>query len=231
MKNVYSITLLGLVCVSLNSLAAGPWIEGREAYNTGTRQHEFMMRGGYGFANGAGIMLTNAYSTNKWNQFKHSYNELESWYPLFRVTPQFTILPALILTDNSRGSTVSPYVDFNYKFTPDFNVTARYRYNHKNYEIIDNNGHYNDDSTHQFVMYWNVKINDKWAYTFEPDYYIHINDFHANNGRSYSWELNNKLIYSINSHWKPYIEASWLDRTIAYHREQYRFRTGVRYYF
>ncbi|MFS2221102.1 oligogalacturonate-specific porin KdgM family protein [Pantoea sp. B65] len=216
---------------SVSSFSAGPWIELREAFNTASEQHELVVRGAYNFANGAGIMLTNSYSVNKYDEFKHSYNEMEAWYPLFKPTTEFTISPALILTDNSSGSTVSPYMDFNYKFTPDFNVTFRYRYNNKNYETLDNNAQYDKDSTHQFVMYWNLKINDSWAYTFEPDYFIHINDYSSKNGKDHNWELNNKLTYTMTANWKPYVEASWLDRWNNYNREQYRFRVGIRYYF
>ncbi|NMP27311.1 porin OmpL [Rahnella sp. SAP-1] len=229
-KIISAITVAGFL-YSVSSYAAGPWIEAREAFNSASEQHEFMMRGGYNFINGAGIMLTNAYSVDKYNQFKHSYNELESWYPLFKPTQFFTILPALIITDSASGSTVSPYMDFNYKFTPDFNVTFRYRYNNKNYDSVDNQGRYDKDSTHQFVMYWNLKINDTWAYTFEPDYYIHINDYNSKNGKDHNWELNNKLTYTWDKNWKPYVEASWLDRWDLYNREQYRFRVGIRYSF
>ena len=215
----------------ISAFAAGAWIEGREAFNTASEQHEFVLRGGYNFDGGAGIMLTNAYNTGKLDQFKHSYNELEGWYPLFKPTTEFTVSPALILTNNADGSTVSPYVDFNYKFIPDFNVTLRYRYNNKNYDSVDLNGSKNKDSTHQFVMYWNLKINEEWAYTFEPDYFIHVKDFHSKNGKDHNWELNNKLTYTLTPRWKPYVEASWLDRWSQYEREQYRFRVGIRYYF
>ncbi len=45
----------------ISAFAAGAWIEGREAFNTASEQHEFVLRGGYNFDGGAGIMLTNAY--------------------------------------------------------------------------------------------------------------------------------------------------------------------------
>ncbi|MBK0019517.1 oligogalacturonate-specific porin KdgM family protein [Kosakonia sp. S42] len=231
MKNVSRIAIASMAIYSAHSFAAGPWIEGREAYNTASRQHEFVLRGVYNFENGAGIMLTNSYNFGKYDQLKHSYNELESWYPLFKPTTYFTVSPALVITDSTSGSTVSPYTDFNYKFTSDFNVTFRYRYNNKNYDTPDLNGKQDTDSTHQFVMYWNYKFNNTWAYTFEPDYYIHINDYHSHNDKDHNWELNNKLTYTLTEHWKPYVEASWLDRWNAQHREAYRLRVGMRYYF
>lgn len=231
MKKITVIAALLSAVYSFSCFSAGPWVEGREAYNTASRQHEFVLRGAYNFANGAGIMLTNAYNVDKYSQFKHSYNELEGWYPFFKPTPEFTVLPALIITDSVNGSTVSPYMDFNYKFTPDFNVTFRYRYNNKNYDTPDLDKNAARDSTHQFVMYWRYKLNNNWAYTFEPDYFIHVNDFHSKNGKDHNWELNNALMYTLTAHWKPYVEASWLDRWDAEHREQYRFRLGIRYYF
>lgn len=231
MKAIKAVVLSLSALYSVHSFSAGPWIEVREAYNTASKKHEFVLRGAYNFSNGAGIMLTNAYNTNKYDELKHSYNEIEGWYPFFKPTQEFTVSPALIITDNTDGSTVSPYVDMNYKFTPDFNVTFRYRYNHKNYETPDLNGNNDKDSTHQLVMYWNYKINDTWAYTFEPDYFMNINDYHRANGKDHSWELNNKLVYTYDQHWKPYVEASWLDRSVQYDKEQYRFRVGIRYYF
>ncbi len=231
MKKVLAIAATGLLLTSLTCSAAGGWIESREAYNTASDKHELAFRGGYNFTNGAGVMLTNAYNTGTLDQLKHSYNELEGWYPFFHVTPQFTILPAFIVTSSNSGSGVSPYVDFNYKFTPDFNVTARVRYNHKNYDSQDINGEMNPDDTLQYVMYWNYKIDEVWSYTFEPDYYVRQNDFHSANGRDHSWELNNKLTYTIDKHWRLIPEASWLDRSEQYHREQFRFRLAVRYYF
>src|SRR5471030_911376 len=113
MKKLFPIVLSATMLYSINVFAAGAWIESREAYNTGTEQNEMAFRAGYNFSNGAGVMLTNAYDMGKLDQFKSSWNELEGWYPLFHVTPEFTILPAYIVTSTSAGSGESPYVDFN----------------------------------------------------------------------------------------------------------------------
>lgn len=210
---------------------AGPYVEAREAFNSASEHNEVVLRGGYNFTNGAGIMFTNAYDADKLDQLKHSYNETEGWYPLFKPTTEFTISPGGLVNSSSSGSGVSGYMDFNYKFTPVFNVSMRYRYNHSNYETNDLDGNKDYNDTHQLIMYWNYKISDTWAYTFEPDYYIRVNNYESKNGKDHSWELNNKIKYTIDQHWQPYLEASWLDRWNAYSREQVRIRVGVRYSF
>lgn len=228
--NAILMVLFPSVLYSGVATAAG-YIEAREAYNTASDKHELAVRAGYGFENGAGIMYTNAYNTNRWNELKTSYNELEGWYPIYKATPALTFQLGGLVNSSSAGSGTSGYGDVNYKFTPDFNVTARYRYNHKNYDTLNTLGEYDKNDTHQFVMYWNLKINNTWSYTFEPDYYIAVNDFRQKTGKDHSWELNNKLTYTYNQHWKPYLELSWLDRWVDYSKEQYRIRVGVRYYF
>ncbi|WP_392558877.1 oligogalacturonate-specific porin KdgM family protein [Orbus mooreae] len=220
---------IGFLALPMQSFAAGAWVEARQAYFTATDTAETAFKAGYNFDNGLGLMVTNAYNTSKFDQFSHSWNEFEGWYPLFKITPAFTIAPGLILTSTSAGSTVSGYVDFKYRFTDDFNVTTRYRYNHRNYDTMDLNKKEDKDDTHQIVMYFNYRINESFDYTLEPDYFYRVNDFHSANGKDYNWQINNKLTYNYDKHWKPYIEASWLDRVKSKNSEQYRFRIGVRY--
>ena len=45
-----------------------------------------MLRVGYNFDMGAGIMLTNTYTFQREDELKHGYNEIEGWYPLFKPT-------------------------------------------------------------------------------------------------------------------------------------------------
>ena len=56
---------------------AGAYVETREAYNTASDLHEVILRAGYNFDMGAGIMATNAYNVGRWDEIKHSYNEIE----------------------------------------------------------------------------------------------------------------------------------------------------------
>lgn len=233
MKTTHLLLWLGAALAGYSSvtIAAGGYIEAREAYNTASDKHELALRAGYGFENGAGIMYTNAYSTQHWDEFKTSYNELEGWHPLYKITPAITLQLGGLINSSKDGSGGAAYGDVNYKFTPDFNVTARYRYNHKNYDTPNLLGENDKNDVHQFIMYWNYRINPTWSYTFEPDYYIVVNDYHQKNGRDHSWELNNKLTWNYTTHWKPYLELSWLDRWVDYSKEQYRIRLGMRYYF
>ncbi|MFA3778442.1 porin OmpL [Yersinia sp. 1652 StPb PI] len=231
MNKYNSIILITSLVCSASAFAGRAYVETRAAYNTASELHEVILRGGYNFDNGSGLMLTNAYNTGKMDQFKHSYNELEGWYPLFRPTDKFTISPGGLVNSNSSGSGGSAYMDFNYKFLPVFNLTARYRYNHNNYESKDLNGHYAHNDTHEFATYWNFKLTDALSYTFEPHYFVRVNDFHGKNGKSSHWEITNKFSYKIDTHWMPYFELQWLDRWNEYNSEQYRFRLGLRYTF
>ena len=51
--------LLLLTSVISTSAFAGAYVENREAYNLASDQMEFMLRVGYNFDMGAGLMLTN----------------------------------------------------------------------------------------------------------------------------------------------------------------------------
>ncbi|AJJ64161.1 porin OmpL [Yersinia aldovae] len=231
MNKYNSVVLITSLITSASAFSGRPYLETREAYNTASEQHEIILRGGYNFDNGSGLMYTNAYNAGKMDQLKHSYNELEGWYPLFRLTDKITITPGGLINSNSTGSGGAAYIDLNYKFLPVFNLTSRYRYNHNNYESKDINGYYAHNDTHEFAMYWNFKLTDVLSYTFEPHYFVRVNDFHSRNGKSTHWEITNKFSYKIDTHWMPYIELQWLDRWSEYNREQYRFRLGLRYTF
>lgn len=210
---------------------AGAYLETREAYNTASEESEIILRGGYNFDNGSGLMYTNAYNVGKMDQLKHSYNELEGWYPLFHPTENWTISPGGLINSSSAGSGGAAYLDVNYKFLSWFNLTTRYRYNHNNYDTIDTNGEYNKNDTHEMAMYWNFKVSDQFLYTFEPHYFIRVNDFKSKNDESHHWEITNKFSYKIDDNWMPYLELQWLDRWDYYNREQYRIRLGLRYSF
>jgi hypothetical protein len=225
------VILVGLLINSLNALAEGPWVESREAYNTASKQNELALRGGYYFSNGAGVMITNAYDLGEINTLKESYNEVESWYPLFRLNNFTNISPGGIINSSVNGSSISWYLDLKNNISNEINISSRYRYNHKNYETTDNTGQMDYDDTHQLTIFTNLKITDKFTYTFEPDYFKHVNNFYSRNGKNSNWEINNKFSYMISSKWNPYIEVSWLDRWNTYNKDQYRFRTGLRFYF
>ena len=167
----------------------------------------------------------------KWDELKHSYNEIEGWYPLFKPTDKLTFQPGGLINDSSAGSGGAVYLDTNYKFTDWFNLTFRYRYNHNNYDTPDYNGRMDKNDTHEFANYWNFKVTDAFFYTFEPHFFQRVNDYHSKNGKDHHWEITNKFSYKIDRNWLPYLELQWLDRWNDYNREQYRIRLGLRYSF
>ena len=157
MKKINAIILLSSLTSA--SVFAGAYVENREAYNLASDQGEVMLRVGYNFDMGAGIMLTNTYTFQREDELKHGYNEIEGWYPLFKPT-------------------------------------------------------------------------DKFSYTFEPHYFMRVNDFNSSNGKDHHWEITNTFRYRINEHWLPYFELRWLDRNVEpYHREQNQIRIGTKYFF
>lgn len=137
MKKIATVLLVSSVS---GSAFAGAYVETREAYNTASERHEVILRAGYNFDMGAGLMFTNAYDVGKWDEIKHSYNEIEGWYPLFKPTAKLTFQPGGLINDNKDGSGGALYLDTNYKFANAFNLTFRYRYNHNNYDTPDFNG-------------------------------------------------------------------------------------------
>lgn len=84
MKKINAIILLSSLTSA--SVFAGAYVENREAYNLASDQGEVMLRVGYNFDMGAGIMLTNTYTFQREDELKHGYNEIEGWYPLFKPT-------------------------------------------------------------------------------------------------------------------------------------------------
>lgn len=230
MKSLNSLILVSSIISS--SAFAGAYVENREAYNLASDQQEIMLRVGYNFDMGAGIMLTNTYNLQRDDELKHGYNEIEGWYPLFKPTDKLTIQPGGLINDKSIGSGGSVYLDVNYKFTPWFNLTVRNRYNHNNYSSTDLNGELDNNDTYEIGNYWNFIITDKFSYTFEPHYFMRVNDFNSSNGKDHHWEITNTFRYRINEHWLPYIELRWLDRNVEpYHREQNQIRIGAKYFF
>lgn len=140
MKKINAIILLSSLTSA--SVFAGAYVENREAYNLASDQGEVMLRVGYNFDMGAGIMLTNTYNFQREDELKHGYNEIEGWYPLFKPTDKLTIQPGGLINDKSIGSGGAVYLDVNYKFVPWFNLTVRNRYNHNNYSSTDLSGNW-----------------------------------------------------------------------------------------
>lgn len=91
---------------------------------------------------------------------------------------------------------------------------------------LDNN------DTYEIGNYWNFSITDKFSYTFEPLYFMRVNNFNSSNGKDHHWEITNTFKYRINENWLPYLELRWLDRNVEpYHREQNQIRIGAKYFF
>ncbi|HDW1172711.1 TPA: porin OmpL, partial [Escherichia coli] len=111
MKNINAIILLSSLTSA--SVFAGAYVENREAYNLASDQGEVMLRVGYNFDMGAGIMLTNTYTFQREDELKHGYNEIEGWYPLFKPTDKLTIQPGGLINDKSAGSGGAVYLDVN----------------------------------------------------------------------------------------------------------------------
>ncbi|VTR61003.1 Porin ompL precursor [Serratia fonticola] len=91
------------------------------------------------------------------------------------------------------------------------------------------NGNPARNDTHEIANYWNFKLSDELNYTFEPHYFIRVNDFNSKNGKSHHWEITNKFSYKIDTHWMPYLELQWLDRWNDYNKGavSYPRRTAV----
>lgn len=59
------VTLVLLSALISCQAFAGAYLETREAYNTASEESEVILRAGYNFDMGAGIMATNAYDLGK----------------------------------------------------------------------------------------------------------------------------------------------------------------------
>ncbi len=70
---------------------AGGYIEARGAWNSASEEHQFKLGAGYNFQNGAGLVYQSVFNTGKdLNQLKHSFDEIEGWYPVWKITNDLT---------------------------------------------------------------------------------------------------------------------------------------------
>lgn len=230
LKKTFNIVALFCMAFSIPALSAGPWIEARDGYETAYNRHELAFRGGYDFNNGAGVMLTNAYNLEAYEQLKHSWNELEGWYPFLSLS-ELTIFVGAIVNENTEGSGGAGYFDFRYTVSPSLSFTLRTRYNYRNYDSVNYLGKKDPDNNMETHIGMNYVINNEWNYYLEPAYYSHFNDFHASNDKNYHWEVDNVFTYTGFKHAQPYFSAAYMDRVTAKHDDNYRIRIGLRYNF
>ncbi|MCZ5640459.1 porin OmpL [Escherichia coli] len=173
-----------------------------------------MLRVGYNFDMGAGIMLTNTYTLSAEDELKHGYNEIEGWYPLFKPTDKLTIQPGGLINDKSIGSGGAVYLDVNYKFVPWFNLTVRNRYNHNNYSSTDLSGELDNNDTCEIGTTGILKSPINFLYILSHITSCRVDDFNSSNGKDHHWEITNTFRYRINENWLPYFELRWLDRNV-----------------
>lgn len=211
---------------------AGGYIEVREAWNSASEEHQLKLGAGYNFKNGAGLIYQSAFNTGKnLDQLKHSFDEIEGWYPVWKITNDLTFYGGGLINSTKSGSTTAPYVQLGYVATPDFAVAFKYKYNHMNYMTTNLIGTMDYNDNHQLIIVANYKISNILSYEFEPNLYINTADYNRKNGKDHSWELNHKLTWKMTQAWRPFIQLSWLDRDNKNHAEQIRIRLGIRYYF
>lgn len=175
-------------------------------------------------------MLTNAYNTGTYDRLKHSWNELEGWYPLLSLQ-DFTWYGGAIVNENTDGSGGAAYFDFKYQVSTPLSFVLRTRYNYRNYDSVTYNGGIQPDNTGEFHLGAYYVISPELTYYLEPTYMQQVNDFHSDNGRDHHWEVNNVFTYTGFHHWAPYLEAAWMDRVASENAENYRIRLGLRYNF
>ncbi len=230
MNRIILLSVTWLLAFSAQSFAGG-YLEVREAWNSASEEHQFKVGAGYNFQNGAGLIYQSAYNTGKLDQLKHSFDEVEGWYPLWKINDDLTFFAGGLINSTNAGSTTAPYAQLGYVITDDLVMAFKYRYNHMNYETKDLNKEMNYNDSHQLILVVNYKINDELSYEFEPNYYLNTNEYNRKNGKDHSWELNNKFTWKMTQAWRPFIQLSWLDRDVGNNAEQYRIRLGIRYYF
>lgn len=212
--------------------SAGGYIEVREAYESASKDHQLKLGGGYNFDNGAGVLYQTVFNTGKsMQQLKHTFDEIEGWYPLWNITDKLTFYPGGIINLTNAGSTTAPYLQLGYVYNRDLAMAFKYRYNHMNYKTFDLEGKQDYNDSHQLILVVNYKISEKVSYEFEPDLYINTGNYRRKNGKDHSWELNHKFTWKMTPVWRPFVQLSWLDRDIGNNAERYRIRLGIRYYF
>lgn len=212
--------------------AAGGYIEIREAWNSASEEHQLKLGAGYNFDNGAGVIYQSAFNTGQsLDQLKHSFDEIEGWYPLWKINKSTTFFVGGLVNVTKDGSTTAPYVHVAYNANKDLVLVAKYKYNHLNHMTSNVYGEMDYNDNHQLILVANYKITDTLAYEFEPNLYINTADYDRKNNKDHSWEINNKLTWKMTQQWRPFIQISWLDRDSKNHAEQIRIRLGIRYYF
>ncbi len=162
-------TVIGISLLGAFSCAHAFEVDVRGEYRTGSEQYRSRVKVANVWQNGFGASLEAAAfnGSGSLDSFRSDYSEIEAWYAI-PASDSVTVLPGGVLTWNSNGSTIKPYLRANWAFWPTWRADARVRYDHANYDSVTRRGmpagqvHSNNDSAWQ-LDFWLTKWIDKTA--------------------------------------------------------------------
>ncbi|KPC53353.1 oligogalacturonate-specific porin KdgM family protein [Amantichitinum ursilacus] len=211
-------------------------IDVRGEYRTGSEQYRSRVKVVNVWQNGFGASLEAGIFNGQGSidSFRSDYNEIEAWYAV-PVSETVTLLPGGVLTWNTNGSIIKPYLRANWMFYPTWRADARVRYDHANYDSVTRRGmpagqvHSNNDSAWQLDFFL-TKFIDKTA--IEYNYAWNKKDdsqFVYNNGRNTQYLHNLKATYTLQPNLLPYAEVAYMGNTadLMNDKNEWRLRLGL----
>lgn len=229
---INTLLISGAICYSVQAVA-GPFVEVRERFRTNTNLHQLKLGGGYYFENGAGVLISQFYNMgNDYQQFKHSFNEYEGWYPVWKSDDKkWRVDVGAQFDSDANGSSECGNIGFLYYISDMFTTGARYRYINMNHKNINHEGDLAYANQHQIDYYFNVKFNNQLTLALNPTYYYHMNDFRGKNDKNYHLEMMATLFYKMTDHWAFGPHVGWMDKDAADNRQAWLVGLTTRYYF
>lgn len=228
---LFSLTAITLMW-SFNT-TAGAFFEIRERFRTNTSIHQLKVGGGYYFDNGAGVLVSQFYNMGgEYEQFKHSFNEYEGWYPVWKSEDKkWRVDVGAQLDSDSSGSSECANIGFTYFISDILSTGARYRFINMNHKTRNPDGDIRYHDQHQIDLYFNYKINSQWMLALNPTYYYHMNEFTGINGKRHHFEMMANVIYKMTDHWSMIPHVGWMDKDASDDNQAWLIGLTTRYYF
>lgn len=220
--------------------ASAATIDYRHEYTARSKEQKDRIRVSHRFDNNISFALEGKWVSKKaaGHSKAHAYSnnvsggqEFELAY-LYKINDQLSLSPAIVIESNSSSTTYKPQIKAEYKVTPQFTFSARYRYGDK-VNDRSNASHPDDQHFHQGNFVFAYKFDSfNVSYDFEVKKLI---DYKGWKDKKRDYAHNIVVQVPIDKNWVPFAELGY----VTYHAPgtdrkedwQVRYRAGVKYNF
>lgn len=181
------------------------------------------------FSNGIGISIEAKFRSDNSNQafsntMGNGHEEKLSWKK--NLTPNIMITPSFAIESSDSASTYKPRIQAQYTFKNSAYLAASYRFEKKKIASSSDKPEDNVNKYDLFIGYPIGKFKTEFNYTYARSTENQI----RTNNKVYSSEYNEKIAYTLNKLWSPFIEIGNVGVKNNDNRLT-RFRVGISYNF